>query len=404
MTSAPNTSRRRKKHASPLELKAIEVSGFKAIKRSSKLAIGSLTLLIGRNGSGKSSVVEALQWLQESLFEGLQQATELRFHRYEDLRNHRSQSTSLHLKFSSDINYDLKVAKAAGFAARPIVIAEELSMGRTRGRHTIISTKKGSKGPAVRNVKDANPVRDGDSLALGEGPSRGAIEQVRDYLKSLVVVRLSPTSMMDSAYLERRARGALLDERGANLPALIDSLSASQREWITEHLRKIHGGIEKIQIVPTERGRGYLALSERMPKKGGSDLFDVPAWMLSEGMRRMTAVFTLLAIEPRPSLLIIEEIENGMDPWTLEYVMDELRSATDKGLQIILTTHSPFLLDHVKPEEVIHVRRVKGDTSYKPITGYSDVARYGGVVAPGAMYLSGYYSDRDDQKRRRRRR
>ena len=84
---------------------------------------------------------------------------------------------------------------------------------------------------------------------------------------------------------------------------------------------------------------------------------------------------------------MIEEIENGLDPWTLERVLDALRAASDE-IQILLTTHSPFLLDHVDPSEVIHVRRDKGDTTYERVSDLKEVARYDRVLAPGAMYLS----------------
>lgn len=59
-----------------------------------------------------------------------------------------------------------------------------------------------------------------------------------------------------------------------------------------------------------------------------------------------------------------------------------------------MTTHSPFLLDHVSPEEVVVVRREKRQSTYEQVTGFEDVARYQGVVAPGAMYLAGYYAPR----------
>ena len=123
--------------------------------------------------------------------------------------------------------------------------------------------------------------------------------------------------------------------------------------------------------------------------------FDIPAWMLSEGTRRITALFALLASRPRPSLLIVEEIENGLDPWTLELLFSELREASTNGTQVILTTHSPFLLDHVSTDEVIHVKRELGDSRYHAITDYSDVTQYGGVVAPGVMYISGYFETND---------
>ncbi len=63
-------------------------------------------------------------------------------------------------------------------------------------------------------------------------------------------------------------------------------------------------------------------------------------------------------------------------------------------MQVILTTHSPFLLDRIDLSDVVHVRRVRGDTTYEPIADLRQVARYQGVLAPGAMYLSNVFGDR----------
>ena len=60
-------------------LTKVDVAGFKAIKSSGPLALGPFTVLIGRNGVGKSSLVEAVQWLQECMVSGVAQATAARF-------------------------------------------------------------------------------------------------------------------------------------------------------------------------------------------------------------------------------------------------------------------------------------------------------------------------------------
>jgi predicted ATPase len=382
--------------SSRLRLTSVALSGFKAVKHAARIPIGDFTLVIGRNGSGKSSFVEAIQWLQESMWVGLQRATEERFRRYEDLRNKRSKFTKLHLEFAGPeqpVQYDLKVQKAAKWDS-PIVVNEELRIRPTNAQRKLIWTTKGRKGPAVRSVRGGTGERDGDRLALATAPRRAGatIAHLRSFLRNTVVLRLSPTSMTDSVPLDVRARGSLLDEQGRGLPGLLAQMTARQRSWVRQRVEQVIVGIENVRVVQTERGRGYFAADERMLSRGGSRTYEIPAWMLSEGTRRMTALFALMATDPAPAMLIVEEIENGLDPWTLEFVLSELREATERGTQVVLTTHSPFLLDHVAAEEVVVVRREKGESVYERITDYDDVVKYGGVVAPGAMYLAGYYA------------
>jgi predicted ATPase len=376
-----------------LRLERLRVQGFKAVKDSGYVDLQPLTLFIGRNGSGKSSFVEALQWMQDAYFDDLLRATDNRFRAFSYLLNKRSRNIKLHLEFEpapKPVFYDLDVRKAAG-SDRPIVFDETVRQGQTIAQETILWTTKGAKGPAFRNVKGANPERNGNRLAVRSlAQERRALRALAAFIEGMVVLRLSPTMMRFESSLER-AEGRLLDEEGALLPSLLSSFSAEQRRWVRERIALVLPGVGDLKVEKTDRAHGYVVASEKMIWKGGSRQVDLPSWMLSEGTRRLTALFALLAARPRPSLLVIEEIENGLDPWTLELVFQELRDAAADGTQVILTTHSPFLLDHVRVEEVIHVQRTRGHSTYKAIRDYSDVAKFKDAVAPGAMYIAGYF-------------
>jgi predicted ATPase len=242
-----------------------------------------------------------------------------------------------------------------------------------------------------RNVKGANPERNGNRLAVRSlSQERRALRALAAFIEGMVVLRLSPTMMRFESPLER-AEGRLLDEEGTLLPSLLSSFSADQRRSVREGVARVLPGVGDLKVEKTDRAHGYVVASEQMKWMGGSRRIDLPSWMLSEGTRRITALFALLAARPRPSLLIIEEIENGLDPWTLELVFQALRDAAAEGTQVIVTTHSPFLLDHVRVEEVVHVQRIKGDSTYTAIRDYSDVVQFADAVAPGAMYIAGYF-------------
>lgn len=381
-------------HRTPrLRLERLKIQGFKAVKDSGYVDLQPLTLFIGRNGSGKSSLVEALQWLQDAYFDDLLRATDNRFRAFSYLLNKRSKSIKLHLEFASSpkpVFYDVEVKKAAG-GDRPIVFDETVREGQTRAQEKILGTSKGTKGPVFRKVKGATSERNGNRLAVRSlALEHRALRALAAFLEGMVVLRLSPTMMRFESSLER-AEGRLLDEEGALLPALLSSFSAEQRRWVRERVSRVLPGVGDLKVEKTDRAHGYVVASEKMKWPGGARNLDVPSWMLSEGTRRITALFALLAARPRPSLLIIEEIENGLDPWTLELVFQELRDATAEGTQVILTTHSPFLLDHVGVEEVVHVQRIKGDSTYTAIRDYRDVAQFEDSVAPGAMYIAGYF-------------
>src|SRR5262249_14945182 len=97
-------------HAGPLT--KVRVQGFKAIVDTKSLELKPLTVFLGRNGSGKSSLLESVQWLQECLRTGIQPATRNRGFEIERLINVRSDRIALELTLN-DLCYSLEVGKSS---------------------------------------------------------------------------------------------------------------------------------------------------------------------------------------------------------------------------------------------------------------------------------------------------
>lgn len=386
-------------------LNQVRVRGFKALYDTKFVKLQPLTLLIGRNGAGKSSLLEAIQWLQEAMARGLSWATNERFDSISELINRRT-TTGIELDLLFDegkeeVRYFLAVKERTGAIPRPIVAEETCRENRRRRAVWTIKSRKGGGGPAVRSLRqlDMNPIRDGDALAIGSAWSRAGktgVERAQAFVRDAVFLRLSPTALAKKESLTPSPKGPRVQDDGSGTVALLNSLSAEQRQWVAGRLSGVIEGAERVRLDAKDKEQAFFVLGERMTVRGGQRVEDIPSWLVSEGTRRLVTLFCLLAVQPRPSLIAIEEIENGLDPWTLQLVFQELRIAADEGIQIIVTTHSPFLLDHVDLEQVLRVQRQAGDTILKPATDFEAVAKYRGVIAPGAMYLSGFFDDKQD--------
>lgn len=374
-------------------LTSLRIQGFKAVFDAS-LSIGPFTLIIGRNGAGKSSAIEAIQWLRDATFLGVGAATS-GYVDFEELLNRRSDSLWLDIHFQRDedvrpVHYMLRVGTSEP-RVEPTVDYERCVVGRTSGARTVVHSRKSKNDPAYRWVVGRGgsfTVRDGNELGLRYTRTRGiaGAQDLVDFLERAVFLRLSPTAIAAPSRGEQQAWRPLLSEDGHDLASLLLRMPASRRNSVAQRLSAIFPSVEALDVHAVSNEFRFT-VRERMRARGGTRSFDIPSSLLSEGMRRLVAIFALLESDRRPSLLVIEEIENGLDPWTLEHVLDALREVSGE-IQILLTTHSPFLLDHVQPEEVIHVRREKGDTTYEHVSDLADVARYAQVLAPGAMYLS----------------
>src|SRR5262249_23066633 len=162
-------------------------------------------------------------------------------------------------------------------------------------------------------------------------------ERLFTFLRNAVFLRLSPAALARRDTPLVRGRSGILAEDGSNLAALLARMTAKQRGRIASRVAEVIHGIEAIDVV--EQGQhGYFQAQERLPalvkrKRAAppSSVHAIPAWLLSEGTRRIAAIFALLESSPPPSLIAVEEIENGLDPWTLQFVLRALREAASDG-------------------------------------------------------------------------
>jgi len=359
------------------QLTTIELERFKAVFKPVSVAIGPLTVLIGRNGSGKSTLIEALQWIDTTLRHDAVKACR-RTHGVHDLVNFRGDVRHFILDLqwkveTHNLRYKVQVAESAGDRRSPVITKEELWPSVADG--TMLIDRPEST----------------DRLALWRSVSP-ELEGVRDFWRRAVFLRLSPARLAEGSLPSRVSSDPMLDEEGQNLPALLNELDDEQRSDLIAGVTSVLPDMQDISVSkPGAAGNEtvHYRLHERMPSKGrtGRSKFRIPAWMLSEGTRRLTAIFALLSHRPAPSLLCIEEVENGLDPWAAVTLLRHLESAADSGVQVILTTHSPWLLDHVPMESVIQVRRHEGDTQYLRFSERSEVQAFLQHVPAGVRYL-----------------
>lgn len=108
---------------------------------------------------------------------------------------------------------------------------------------------------------------------------------------------------------------------------------------------------------------------------------------ISDGTLRFLAIIS--ALYGGSSLVVLEEPENCVHPYLLETLMDLAR---DSPSQVIITTHSPYLLDHVKPEEVYLVRREGLETKVEKLSTISEMEYAKRFLEEGGTLGEAWYS------------
>ena len=119
----------------------------------------------------------------------------------------------------------------------------------------------------------------------------------------------------------------------------------------------------------------------------------IPASQVSDGLLLVLAYLTLLHLpkQERPRLVLIEEPENGIHPKRLEDVVhvirDLIREQTDT--QVLMTTHSPYIVDLFKPGEV-YICRIGDDhaAQVRRLSGSQRVSKQLDVFSLGEIWTA----------------
>ena len=187
-----------------------------------------------------------------------------------------------------------------------------------------------------------------------------------------------------------------LNVHGDNLGNVVQFMEREHPDRFRSILARIAGKIPGIDRIDTQQSPdGRLLL--RFNDKGFSDPFY--AQQMSDGTLKLFAYLLMLYDPLPPPFICIEEPENGLYHKLLEVLADEFRrQATGEkdAPQIFVTTHQPYLVDALAPEETWILE--KGADGFATITRASDDATVRAMVEEGLPLGSLWYSDYLDRR------
>jgi predicted ATPase len=180
-----------------------------------------------------------------------------------------------------------------------------------------------------------------------------------------------------------------LSRSGDNLPNVLQYLQESKPArlaQIFEALRARIPKLEKLIATPLPDGRLMLQMKDRP--------FSAPVLsrFASDGTLKLLAYLTVLYDDELPAIIGIEEPENQLHPKLLTALATELRNASAAS-QVVVTTHSPYLIDEMKAEEVWLLHR--GDDGFARTLRASSVPEVtrmmdaGGLL--GNLWMEGFF-------------
>jgi len=371
-----------------MNLQSVRIRNFKAIIDSGVVKLGPLTAFIGYNGAGKSSLIEALETYQAIVSDGLDLAMQ-RWLGIEHAR-HKGQEAKERLgEAVNPISFDLTLGPSPRKvwrlslavnndpAANQMFIADEqvtFPDRSTDGRDPKGAAQTYGKGRSL--------------LSLPTEP----LAQVANHILGWQFLTLAPDRMGLPVPQQRTGGGVRLARDGSNIADFLLDLRRQDQgafDGIVETMTYVLPYAKDIQPSLTSseiERKAWLQLTEAS--------FKVPGWMLSSGTLRLLALLTLLRHPKPPPLILIEEIENGLDPRSIHLLVEEIRTAVLDGVtQVILTTHSPYLLDLLTLDHLVLVERdPQGRPRFRRPADDASLAQWADTFAPGKLYTMGNLS------------
>jgi predicted ATPase len=422
------------------KIEGIRVKNFRALKdvtlgrlwnQQKSEPLTPMTVVIGKNGVGKSTLFDVFGFLADSLKFGVEEACDLRGRGGFKKIHSQGQTGAIEFEIyykedgnARPITYELSIG--ADSSGRPFVQKERLRQRRenqNRGwpfSFLVLNNGKGVvwKGVGKKIEEDEKEFDIDDFLkSLGEEESKetesveltdkrklgietlGSLKQhprisvFRQFIEGWYLSYFTPDAARS---LPLAGPQKHLNIHGDNLGNVVQFMEREHQARFQKVLDRIAKKIPGINKIDTEK-TGDDRLLLRFNDKGFHDPFY--AQQMSDGTLKVFAYLLLLEDPTPPPFLCVEEPENGLYHKLLETLAKEFREhATGRkgGSQVFITTHQPYFVDALEPNEVWILE--KGADGFSIIRRASDDELVKNMVAEGLPLGGLWYSDYLDSR------
>lgn len=386
-----------------------EFTTFKSFRKA-RLPLSPLTVLIGPNASGKSNALEGLQllsWLSSGrrlgdLFSAIREQ-ELQL---------RGRADSLVLADEPEKKFGFKFVGHVGsfwikfqvqpqglrivserlfeFGGSSAPLYEVMDPARDFGSEIRVAYNnfaRGGKKPQITCV-DSQPVFTQlltparFAHARSQRVIPAACQALVDFFGRILFLDPDPRRMRDYSF---KAETKLASD-GANLSSVLFSLTEmGEKDSILDFVRSLpEQDIDDLDFVATPREEVMVQLVESF----GGTLRRVDAPSLSDGTLRVLAVAAALLSAPKGSLVVIEELDNGVHPSRARQLLGHIQAVVKRrGILVLMTTHNPALLDALPDDALPDVVACYRDPSQgdSRLVRLGDLDSYPSLAAQGSL-------------------
>lgn len=366
------------------------------------LYIDPLSILIGTNASGKSNVLDALQFLQW-LTLGKTLADALRTTRgglsWVTRKNHDKFMLGVVVRVN-DIDYAEYRIECIVNNGDCFLKKEEFKMYRLDSNNLKVYRGGGSVNHVIGNNKHSElysissffgrnaRLLDDNSVLTENGDVLAKDKNIAWDLMRIVVLAPNPSNMKDYSLLSES-----LFSDASNIAGVLAALSLERQREIEVILTSYAARLPERDIhrVYAEKvgklGKDAMLYCDEKWGESG-EIFTVDARAMSDGTLRFLAILTALLTLPEGSLLAIDEVDNGFHPSRAHLLLEALQTiGKQRNIDVLVTTHNPALLDALGTEFVPFVTVAHRDsiTGESKLTLLEDIEQLPKLLAQGTV-------------------
>lgn len=325
---------------------SIWVDNFKSLV-DFRIELAKFNCIVGLNGSGKSTLLQALDFVSQQMMGDVE----------EWLKNRHWESADLNSKLTKKSNIDFEV--------KLDVSGKKIIWSGSFNRSSLSCTKEviTENGEKIFHVEDGGYTYNGRRTEIVFDYQGSLLSRLKDSQQSNtlrvakeLILNISSLDLISPELLRSQNRSAKgkLGLGGERLSAYIHESGADAKFKLTKELSEVYPQLNSISTKSLRSGWKQLEVGENY----GDRKLTSTARHLNDGMLRLMAI--LLQLEIGNAFLLFDEIENGINPELIEYLIDHLVNSND---QVLVTTHSPMVLnfmdDNVAREGVHYLYKTR---------------------------------------------
>jgi len=374
-----------------MRLVDLRISHYKSLSDIALTDIQPVTVLVGCNGVGKSNLADALRFLRDAVVQGLDHAVSTRggiglirqysprkpfqisfdfgFAEDDDVAltaryqltltslregNFRVERERCEWSGPTNFGFNEESEEMFGYAFEPMV-AERNAEGR-------INLKIAGQAIALESER----LTASDTLALGNhlawfetAPIKFGGASLRDFVLNFRFSSIYPNTLRQPAPPDT---DPILKENGANWASILRNMKKTSRgkqawEQVREMMQVVMPQLEDISPLAV----GGFILPRFKVREASGEVHQFDPSQISDGTLRILGILLALYQTPHPSLMVIEEPEQTVNPALLAVLADAFRECSERT-QLLITSHSPHLVDLFPTENIRVVTMQNGET------------------------------------------